>query len=79
MGGWRDQPGTGGPTYRCCEAFRRLRTLLSQLVPLPGKPFKRSRCAFVPLFEIRGGPKLFARPRMGGTFSNLGPVPGVDS
>jgi hypothetical protein len=51
----------GGPTYRCCEAFRRLRALLSQLVPLPGKPFKRSRGAFVPLFEVGIHPRLMER------------------
>jgi hypothetical protein len=45
---------------RVPEAFHRLRALLSQFVPLPGKPFKRSRGAFVPLFEVAVHPGLLA-------------------
>jgi len=45
---------------RVSKAFHRLRNLLSQLVSLPGKPFKRSRGAFVPLFEVGIHPRLLA-------------------
>jgi hypothetical protein len=57
-GEWRNPPPSSADYERVSKAFHRLRSLLSQLVPLPGKPFKRSRGAFVPLFEIRVAQKL---------------------
>jgi len=42
------------PDYdRTCKAFQRLQQLLCALVPLPGKPFRRSRGGYVPLFQVR--------------------------
>ena len=37
---------------RTCKPFQRLQQLLCAHVPLPGKPFRRSRGGYVPLFQI---------------------------
>jgi hypothetical protein len=60
-GEWRNPPPSSADYERVSKAFHRLRSLLSQLVPLPGKPFKRSRGAFVPLFEVGIHPRLLER------------------
>lgn len=57
-GEWRNPPGSSADYERVCKAFQRLQTLLRTLVPLPGKPFKKSANAFVPIFQIRIHPKL---------------------
>lgn len=57
-GEWRNPPGYSADYERVCKAFQRLQTLLRTLVPLPGKPFRKSSGAFVPLFQIRIHPKL---------------------
>jgi hypothetical protein len=52
-GTWQN-PSIDDPDYeRISQAFRRLRILLAKLIPLPGKPFKRSSGAFVPVFQLR--------------------------
>lgn len=57
-GEWRNPSGYS-PDYDCIsKAFQRLQTLLSSLVPLPGKPFQKSAGAFVPIFQARIHPKL---------------------
>jgi hypothetical protein len=52
-------PPLSSPDYeRVSKIFQRLQTLLRVLVPLPGKPFKKSSGAFVPIFQIRIHAKL---------------------
>lgn len=59
-GEWRN-PAVSSPDYdRVSKAFQRLQTLLRALVPLPGKPFRKSAGAFVPVFQIRIHPKLLS-------------------
>ena len=48
----------GQPKVRA--VIQRLQVLLRTLVPLPGKPFRKSAGAYVPLFQIRIHPKLLA-------------------
>jgi hypothetical protein len=52
-GEWRNPPLSSPDYDRVSKAFQRLRTLLRAMVPLPGKPFKKSSGAFVPIFQIR--------------------------
>jgi hypothetical protein len=52
-GEWRNPPGSSPDYDRVSKAFQRLQTFLRALVPLPGKPFKKSAGAFVPLFRVR--------------------------
>jgi hypothetical protein len=55
---WRN-PSLSSPDYeRVSKAFQRLQNLLRALVPLPGKPFKKSAGAAVPLFDVRIHPAL---------------------
>ena len=57
-GEWRNPPGSSPDYDRVTKAFQRLQTFLRSLVPLPGKPFKKSAGAFVPIFQIQIHPKL---------------------
>ena len=59
-GEWRNPPLASPDYERVSKAFQRLQTLLRTLVPLPGRPFRKSDGAFVPLFQIRIYPKLLA-------------------
>jgi len=52
-GQWHHPPKSSPDYGRTCKAFQRLQQLLCALVPLPGKPFRRSRGGYVPLFQIR--------------------------
>jgi hypothetical protein len=52
-GEWRNPPGSAPDYDRVSKAFQRLQNLLRALVPLPGKPFRKSAGAFVPLFQVR--------------------------
>jgi hypothetical protein len=52
-GEWRNPPGSSADYERVSKAFQRLQALVQALVPLPGKPFKKSGGAFVPLFQAR--------------------------
>ncbi len=52
-GEWRNPPGSSPDYDRVSKAFQRLQHLLRALVPLPGKPFRKSAGAFVPLFQVR--------------------------
>jgi len=58
QGEWRNPPLSSTDYDRVSKAFQRLQNLLRSLVPLPGKPFKKSAGAFVPIFQIRIHPKL---------------------
>jgi hypothetical protein len=60
-GEWRNPPGSSPDYDRVSKAFQRLQTLLRTLVPLSGKPFRRSAGAFVPIFQMRLHPKLLGR------------------
>lgn len=55
---WRNPPSSSPDYERVSKAYQRLQTLLRVLVPLPGKPFKKSGGAFVPIFQARIHPKL---------------------
>lgn len=57
-GEWRNPPSSSPDYERVSKAFQRLQTLIQTLVPLPGKPFKKSAGAFVPLFQPRIHPRL---------------------
>ncbi len=57
-GEWQNPPSSSPDYERVSKAFRRLQRLLRGLVPLPGKPFRRSDGAFVPLFQVRIHAKL---------------------
>jgi hypothetical protein len=57
-GEWRNPPLSSPDYDRVSKAFQRLQNLLRALVPLPGKPFKKSSGAFVPIFNIRIHPNL---------------------
>ena len=57
-GEWRNPPFASPDYDRVSKAFQRLQNLLRALVPLPGKPFKKSTGAFVPIFQIRIHAKL---------------------
>jgi hypothetical protein len=52
-GTWNNPPVTDRDYERVSQAFCRLRTLLAKLIPLPGKAFRKSSGAFVPVFQIR--------------------------
>jgi hypothetical protein len=57
-GEWRN-PALGSPDFfRVSKAFLRLRQLLKGLVSLPGKPFRKLRGAYIPVFQIGLDPKL---------------------
>ncbi len=60
QGEWRNPPLSSPDYDRVSKAFQRLQSLLRTLVPLPGKPFRKSDGTFVPLFQIRIHPKLLA-------------------
>jgi hypothetical protein len=60
-GEWRNPPGSSADYDRVCKAFQRLQTLLRTLVPLPGKPYRKSAGAFVPLFQVLIHPKLLGK------------------
>jgi hypothetical protein len=57
-GEWRNPPLSSPDYERVSKAFQRLQTLLRTLVPLPGRPFRKSDGAFVPLFQARIHPRL---------------------
>jgi hypothetical protein len=62
-GEWRN-PSLSSPEHeRVSKAFQRLQNLLRVLVPLPGKPFKKSAGASVPLFHVRIHPALHCDAR----------------
>jgi hypothetical protein len=52
-GEWRNPPLLSPDYERVSKAFQRLQNLLRALVPLPGRPFKKSAGASVPLFHVR--------------------------
>lgn len=60
-GEWRNPPLSSPEYERVSKAFQRLQTLLRALVPLPGKPFRKSSGAFVPIFQIRIHANLWDR------------------
>jgi len=57
-GEWRNPPLSSSDYVRVSKAFHRLQTILRALVPLPGKPFRKSAGAFVPIFQVRIHAKL---------------------
>jgi hypothetical protein len=57
-GEWRNPPLLSPDYERVSKAFQQLQNLLRALVPLPGKPFKKSAGASVPLFHVRIHPAL---------------------
>lgn len=61
-GEWRNPLGSSPDYDRVSKAFQRLQHLLRALVPLPGKPFKKSSGAFVPLFQVRIHAALRSNP-----------------
>lgn len=58
QGEWRNPPLSSPDYERVSKAFQRLQFLLRALVPLPGKPFRKSARAYVPLFQTRIHAKL---------------------
>jgi hypothetical protein len=73
-GEWRNPP-SGRPDYpRVSKSFQRLQDLLRTLVPLPGKPFRRTRGVFTPIFEIRLHPELAERVGSKGPHDRRMPV-----
>ena len=52
-GGWKNPPKESVDYQRISRSFRRLQKLLATLVPLPGKPFRKSGGAFIPMFQAR--------------------------
>lgn len=61
-GEWRNPPSSSPDYERVSKAFQRLQKLLRSLVPLPGKPFRRSDGASVPRFHLKVSARLFAEP-----------------
>lgn len=49
---WRNPPSEAPDHDRIRTQFRRLGGLLTDLVPLPGKPFRRHRGRFLPVFQV---------------------------
>ena len=55
---WRNPP-SDAPTHESVRKnFKRLDELLRSLVSLPGKPFRRMRGAFIPVFQVNLHPDL---------------------
>jgi hypothetical protein len=52
-GEWRNPPLSSPEYERISKVFQRLQTMLRTLVPLPGRPFKKSAGASLPLFHVR--------------------------
>ena len=61
-GEWRNPPKNSPDYDRVSKAFQRLQNLLCSLVPLPGKPFRKSAGAFIPIFQVQ----IHSRLRDGG-------------
>ena len=49
---WRNPPSDDAEHDKVRTQFRRLGRLLTDLVPLPGKPFRRHRGRFLPVFQV---------------------------